>query len=218
MQNSTAGLEENGETKRIEGFSDGVFAVAITLLVLGFHNPDTLLSDRDLGRWLLGQWPELLAFVASFATIGVMWINHHRMFTYIKRADTSLLSLNLLLLLLIVFVPFPTLLLADYVLLPGQHLAALLYNGVYILLSICFNLLWRYATYTNRLLGENVNARRIQEITSQYKFGPLFYLFTFLLAWISPPVSLAANLLIAIFFALPGNLFHFQKELPLSGR
>lgn len=212
MQNAPEGLEEREETRRIEAFSDGVFAVAITLLVLGLHAPNTLLSDRDLLRWLLGQWPDYFAFVTSFATIGVMWINHHRMFTYIKRADTTLLSLNLLLLLLIVFVPFPTLLLADYIISPGQHLAALFYSGTYILLAICFNVLWRYATYRNRLVGKKSDPGKIQEITAQYRFGPIFYIVTFLLAWLSAPLSLAVNLLVALFFAFPGEKLNLRKE------
>jgi uncharacterized membrane protein len=147
--------------------------------------------------------------VTSFATIGVMWINHHRMFTHIRHADTTLMSLNLLLLMLIVFVPFPTLLMADYINYPGQHLAALLYNGIYILLAICFNILWRYAARRSWLLGEKANLGEIQAITAQYRFGPVFYMITFILAWFSAPVSLAANLLIAIYFAFPSRKFHF---------
>lgn len=210
MQNTGGDYEQGEETRRIEAFSDGVFAVAITLLVLGFHEPQTLLVDHELAQWLLEQWPVLLAFVTSFATIGVMWINHHRMFTHIKRADTTLLSLNLLLLLLIAFVPFPTLLIAEYVLVPGQHLAALLYSGTYILLAVCFNLLWRYATYGNRLMGENADRRGIQDMTAQYRFGPLFYVVTFLLAWVNAPLSLTLNLLIALFFAFPGGKYRFR--------
>ncbi len=211
MQN-TNGDAEGGETRRVEAFSDGVFAVAITLLVLGFHIPPTLLADHDLAQWLLNQWPDFFAFVTSFATIGVMWINHHRMFTHIKRADTILLSLNLLLLMLIVFVPFPTLLLAQTIVLPGQHLAALLYNITYILLAICFNVLWRYATRGNRLLGKNADMQQVQEITAQYRFGPLFYVITFLIAWFSAPISLAINLLIAVFFLSPGKNVRFSLE------
>ncbi len=215
MDNETRAPEEGVETRRVEAFSDGVFAVAITLLVLGFHIPDTLLTDRDLIHWLLGQWPDLFAFVTSFATIGVMWINHHRMFTHIKRTDTTLLSLNLLLLMLIVFVPYPTLLLAQTIILPGQHLAALLYNGTYILLAFCFNILWGYATRRRRLLGDNADIQQVQEITAQYQFGPIFYMITFVVAWFSAPISLALNLLLAVFFAFPGGEYHFKPmKLP----
>ena len=151
---------DDKETGRVEAFSDGVFAVAITLLVLNIHglpNPSNPIPDADLWNLLRDQWPIYLAFVTSFATIGVMWINHHRLFTHIKRVDTNLFALNLLLLLVIVFIPFPTALLASYITHPEYHYAALLYSATDILLAISFNLLWRYASHKNRLLDENVD-------------------------------------------------------------
>ena len=102
------------ETARIEAFSDGVFAIAITLLVLDLKVPRGMAEGRDLLAALVGQWPAYLAFVTSFATIGIMWINHHRMFTLIGRTDDGLLVLNGLLLLGVTFVPFPTGVLAEY--------------------------------------------------------------------------------------------------------
>src|SRR6059058_634663 len=130
------------ETGRVEAFSDGVFAVAITLLVLNIRPPDNLLDNKFIDE-LLGQWPTFLAFATSFFTIGIMWINHHRLFTHIMRSDTTLLVLNLLLLMVIVFVPYPTaLLVAQYTAHPDQHDAALVYSGTFIVLAICFNLLW----------------------------------------------------------------------------
>ncbi|HEX6551266.1 MAG TPA: TMEM175 family protein, partial [Ktedonobacteraceae bacterium] len=109
------GKEELKETNRLEAFSDGVFAVAITLLVLNIRTPDTLLDDARLWHELFNQWPKLAAYVTSFATIGIMWLNHHRLFLHIKRINTVLVLLNLSLLLVIVFIPVPTALLADYV-------------------------------------------------------------------------------------------------------
>src|SRR5579872_5939855 len=143
-------MEELKETGRIEAFSDGVFAVAITLLVLNLQPPKPL--QESLLIWLGQQWPAYLAFMTSFATIGVMWINHHRLFTYITHSDSTLMALNLLLLMLIVIVPFPTALLAEYIAATDpqfawdQHIAALLFNGTYVLLALCFNMLWRYST------------------------------------------------------------------------
>jgi uncharacterized membrane protein len=200
-------VEESKDTGRVEAFSDGVFAVAITLLVLNIHVPDNnrLLLDSEFWGYLGGQWPELLAFVTSFATIGIMWINHHRLFTHIKHVDTNLLAFNLLLLLVIVFIPFPTALLAQYVHYPQYHAAALLYSATNIFLAICFNLLWRYASRENRLLDKRSDPRAVQAITNQYRFGPLFYVAAFILAIIYVPASIAANLLLAIFFALPGR-------------
>ena len=196
------------ETDRLEAFSDGVFAVAITLLVLSFQPPtapDKLIDSALLG-FLYNQWPMLFAFVTSFATIGIMWINHHRLFKHIKRTDTGLLLLNLLLLLFIVFIPYPTALLAQqYALHPDQHLAAVVYSGTYVIMAICFNLLWRYTSYHNRLLGKDVDQRAVMAISRQYLFGPVFYLITFGVAWINVPACIILNFLFALFFAVPGR-------------
>lgn len=197
-------MDEAKETGRLEGFSDGVIAVAITLLVLGLQPPTAIASsDTILLHNLLLQWPNYLAFVTSFATVGVMWLNHHRMFTYIRRADTTLMALNLLLLLVIVFIPFPTSLVAQYLRYPGYHTAAAIYNGTYFLLAICFNLLFRYAAHENRLLSKEIDRDELQTMLGQFNIGPVSYLVTFALTWVSVPVSLVLNLLLAVFWALP---------------
>ena len=200
---------EEKETGRLEAFSDGVLAVAITLLVLNLKLPPDPLKDPDLWKMLSGQWSTLLAFVASFATIGIMWINHHRLFNYIRHTDTVLFLLNLLLLLVIVFIPFPTALVAQqYAAHPDQHAAAAIYSGTSIILAICYNLLWRYASHHNRLLGKNVDTRAVAAISQQYLFGPLVYLIAFGLAFINTPASIICNLLLALFFALPPRVPH----------
>ncbi|HCI81104.1 MAG TPA: DUF1211 domain-containing protein, partial [Ktedonobacter sp.] len=126
---------EEKETGRLEAFSDGVFAVAITLLVLNIKLPgfDTVTpqvySDTLLWGQLGNEWPMLAAYATSFATIGVMWLNHHKLFTHIKHTNTVLMLINLSLLLIIVFIPVPTALLAPYLLHPDFHAAAILYSG-----------------------------------------------------------------------------------------
>ena len=204
---------EDKETGRLEAFSDGVFAVAITLLILNIQPPhDFPLDDLTLLSKLLDQWPNYLAFVASFATIGVMWVNHHRLFTHIKHTDNALLGLNLLLLLVIVFIPFPTALLAQYAVYPDKHVAALLYTGTSVIMAICFYLLWRYASYHNRLLDKKADPHAVKAITNQYRFGPLVYLIVFAVAWFSAPVSIALILLLALYFALPSRRPRPQPE------
>ena len=197
---------EEKETGRVEAFSDGVFAVAITLLVLNIKIPGLDLSDDKLKQALVDELPTLAAYATSFATIGVMWLNHHRLFRHIKRNDTGLLLLNLLLLLVIVFIPVPTALVAEYLVHLNQHAAALLYSGTMVILAVCFNLLWRYASYHNRLLGKNVDARAVKAISRQYWFGPLPYLVAFTLALFNTPASLILNFLLALFFAIPPRL------------
>lgn len=192
----------DSETGRVEAFSDGVFAIAITLLILEIKIPKP--ADGALAGQLLKQWPSYFAFLISFAFIGVMWINHHRLFTHIKRCDDVLLILNLLLLLGVTVVPFPTAVLASHIRYPGQRTAALLYNGVYVFIAIVFNLLWRYAVSRNHhLLGRQVDVEAVRRISKQYAFGPLCYLLCAAIAWVSVPASLAANVFLAIFFALP---------------
>ena len=203
---------EEKETGRLEAFSDGVFAVAITLLVLTIKIPGIdvpashLPNDAQLWQILLNEWPMLAAYVTSFATIGVMWINHHRLYTHIKRTSTILMLLNLLLLLMIVFVPVPTALVAEYLVHPDQHAAALLYSGTYVIIAVCFNLLWRYASYHNRLLAKNADIRAVKAITRQYWFGPVVFLLAFMLALFSTPASLTLCFLLALFFAIPPRL------------
>ena len=109
------------ETARVEAFSDGVFAIAITLLILEIKVPSA--GSGDLGEQLLRQWPSYLSFFISFAFIGIMWIKHHRLFTHIRKSDDVLLVLNLLLLLGVTVVPFPTSVLAAHLGHPGGRTA-----------------------------------------------------------------------------------------------
>jgi len=198
-------LESTKETGRIEAFSDGVFAIAATLLVLDIKVPHDVPESTGLLNALLAQWPAYLAFVTSFATIGIMWINHHRLFNLIVRSDQLLLILNGLLLMGVTFVPFPTALLAEYIEQPEQYTAAMVYSGTFVVLAILFNLLWRYASYRNRLLDPKSDPLAVRSISWQYAFGPLLYLIAFGLAFVSGKASLAMNMLLAVFFALPAK-------------
>lgn len=201
------------ETGRIEAFSDGIFAVAITLLVLNIKPPASVLPDYGMpGLWdaLLGNWQSYLAFLTSFLTIGIMWMNYHRLFTLIRYSDDILLVLNLLLLLFIVFVPYPTMVLAEYIQ-RGSLLAAQFYSGTYVLMAICFNGLWRYASHKKRLVGKQVSDAEVRAITWQYSFGPISYLLAFGLAFWSAPVSLGFNLLLALFYLIPPRALRRAK-------
>jgi uncharacterized membrane protein len=187
------------ETARIEAFSDGVFAIAITLLILEIKIPNA--GSGDLSRQLIRQWPSYFAFVISFAFIGIMWINHHRLFTHIKRSSNTLLFLNLLPLLGVTAVPFPTAVLAQHLGTRDQRAAAILYHGTYFVIAIFFNVLWRYAS--RHLLGKDADASAADKISVQYALGPLLYLLCIALTWVNVPASLLLNILLAVFFALP---------------
>jgi TMEM175 potassium channel family protein len=193
------------ETARVEAFSDGVFAIAITLLILEIKIP--LPGPTPLSLQLLRQWPSYVSFVISFAFIGIMWMNHHRLFTHIRRCDDGLLVLNLLLLLGVTAVPFPTAVLATHLRQPGERTAVLLYNGTYVFIALCFNVLWRYAAAQKRsLLAAEVDRRSVARITRQYAFGPLLYLACLALTYVSVAASLILNGALACFFALPPHV------------
>ena len=206
------------ETGRLEAFSDGVFAVAITLLVLNIKIPPVGSSDTDLWRMLSDEWPSLVAYGTSFATIGIMWLNHQRLFVHIKRTNTVLLFINLLLLSIIVFIPVPTALLAEYLVRLDQHTAAIVYCGTFLLMACCFNLLWRYASYHNRLLGKSVDTRSVTAISRQYLFGPLLYLIIFGVAWFNTLACIILSFILALFFALPGRpLRSLPEKVEMEG-
>jgi uncharacterized membrane protein len=192
---------EAKETGRVEAFSDGVFAIAITLLGFTFKVPSA--AGAHLATALAASWPALLAFVTSFMTIGILWINHHRLFTHIRKVNHSLLLLNGFLLMTITMVPFATTILAEYLGRPGERTAAIVYSGLFVLVTISFNVLWRYSSRRLRLLDRSVDRRTIRRINLQYGFGPLAYLISSGIAFVNVWASLAANILFAAFFALP---------------
>jgi uncharacterized membrane protein len=194
------------ETGRVEAFSDGVFAIAMTLLILDVKVPRADATAGPLLQALGRQWPNFLAYLTSFGTILVMWVNHHRMFTHIRRVDQAFLFLNGLLLLLVTFIPFPTGLVAEYIEHPEARTAAAILSATYFALALAFNLLWGYASSGGRLLDARTNLARAQEITKQYRFGPISYLVAFGLAFVSVPASLALIALLALFFAFTGAL------------
>src|SRR4051794_13556034 len=134
---------------RILAFSDSVFAIAITLLVLDLRvTPDA----HDLGRSLRDAWPHYLSYALSFFTIGVVWAQHHGLFRLIRRSDHVFLLINVLFLLWLAALPFPTGVLAEYLGKDGEQTAMLFYVGTWIVGTIPFNVLWRYAASGDRLL------------------------------------------------------------------
>jgi TMEM175 potassium channel family protein len=191
------------ETARVEAFSDGVFAIAITLLVLEFkvpHLPHEA-SSRELFRALLDLWPSMIAFLGSFVAILIMWINHHGLFRLIHNIDSRFLFANGFILLMVTFVPFPTAVLAEYLGRPGERAAAALYIGTYVVVSIAFNVFWATAT-KRRLIKHTVPATVIARIRGAYRFGLLVYTASTLLALWNAPLGLAACLSLWIYWSV----------------
>lgn len=205
---------EEKETGRLEAFSDGVFAIAITLLILQIPLPAVTKNGPSLLTLLGGQWALYLAYIVSFMTILIMWVNHHTIFRLIHRSDQFFLVLNGLLLMVITFVNYPMAILAESLqgqdlhkggLISDQKTAALFYSGTFIVIAIIYNVLWRYASHNRRLLSRSADPLIVETITRQYRFGPLFYVASFLLAFVSVWASLGLNLLLAIYFAFTGR-------------
>ena len=191
------------DTARVEAFSDAVFAIAMTLLVLDLKAPAGAAGSAELARELARQWPAYLAFVTSFATILIMWINHHRMFALVGRTDDRLLLLNGLLLLGVTLVPFPTALVATYLARDGERMAAILYSGLFAAIAVGYNLLWRSAAGTRRLIRPEADHESVKQLLDAYRYGPLWYCIALVLAVVNVTASLLVNLGLAIFFALP---------------
>lgn len=200
------------ETARLEAFSDAVFAIAITLLALELRVPQLpeAADGATLGRALLAEWPGYLAFVISFGTILVMWINHHWLLRIITRSDQVFLLLNGLLLMLITAVPFPTSLASSYLRRPGAPLAVAVWSTYFAVIAIAFNILWRYARRGRRLIGPDVPQALIDSVHRRYRFGPLLYLAAAVLALVFVPLSVAANVGLAVLFAIP----HPARSVP----
>lgn len=184
---------------RIKAFSDGVFAIAITLLILDIKAPPNI-APGQLSAALLKLWPYYLAFVTSFWTIGMMWINHHRVFALIKRSDDTLVVLNLLLLMGVTWVSFPTAVLAEHLRGPDQRIAAVVYSGTFLFIALMFNAILWYAIRRGHVSRETNPSH---PITRQYAFGPIFYAALLAVGIVNAIACLLLSALLAIFFALP---------------
>jgi uncharacterized membrane protein len=210
-ETETEGEAEDSGTGRLEAFSDGVFAIAVTLLVLQLKVPEIDLATKklpNLANFVVDQWAAFLAYAISFLTILIMWLNHHNIFKLIRRSNHTFIMLNGVLLMLITFVNYPTALLAP-ALTSGtaddKQLAALIYTGTFVVTAVFYNVLWRYATHNGRLLGKNADRKLVAQITREYRLGPLVYLVAFLLAFVYVPASLALTAALAVYFALSGR-------------
>jgi len=162
-------------TGRLEAFSDGVFAIAITLLVLEIRLPEDW--EKDLGGTLIGLWPSYFAYVVTFLLVGMIWMNHHRMFHFIHRTDGLLLALNVLLLMDVAFLPFPTHVLAEALHADhGTQMAAVFYGIVLVIGGIFYNAVWWYSSLGHRHLGEHITPAEARSLRWRWGMGPVLYL------------------------------------------
>jgi len=187
---------------RLETFADGVFAIAATLLIL-----DVRVGTGDLGTNLAHIWPSYAAYAVSFITIGIIWINHHRVFTQIRHVDRLFLLLNVAFLMTVAFIPFPTSLIASQFREGDLEPAALAYGATLTITAIFFNGLWFYAASGHRLLRADADPRVVSGISRSYLPGPFIYLAATLIALVSPVASVVLFGVIAVFYIVESSVF-----------
>jgi uncharacterized membrane protein len=189
---------------RLEAFSDGVIAVAITLLALNLPVPSPT-APGALAHHLGEQWPHFAAYVVSFATIGIIWVNHHAMLRRIVGVDHAILTLNLALLLTIGVLPFSTALMAEYLKAShGQNLAAVIYGGSFLLMSIAFLAMQQHLLRAKQyLLADYLTPELRRTVLRRNATGLPPYVVATLAGIVSPYITLGICAAIAVFYAAP---------------
>ncbi len=192
---------------RLETFCDGVFAIAITLLVLDLRVPEV--GTGSLADALWHEWPSVVAFVVSFMLIGIMWVNHHTLMRHFEFVDRAFLFINLAFLMVVAFVPFPTGVVAESLKAPRTDAnlttAALFYGLTSLVLALMFNAVWHYGRL--RLMSESADPAEASGITRTYTVAPVLFVLAILLAFVNPYASLAMYALLAATFILNSSLF-----------
>jgi uncharacterized membrane protein len=193
------GLHSKLAFDRLVFFSDAVFAIAITLLALELRLPEGIVAGDDaLWRAILGLWPRYLSFLVSFLVIGLFWIGHHRMFRLINRFDDALLWINLLFLMCIVVIPYPTSVLGEH---PGTRPAVILYAGILATTGLLQTGIWLYATTGRRLVDTTLpdaQYRLLVHLVTARVFGsPMVFLVSMAIAYRWPTAAMYCWILIA---------------------
>jgi uncharacterized membrane protein len=200
---------------RVEAFSDGVFAIAITLLVLTIAQP----SDyRNLSHELLARWPSLAAYVVSFAVIGIMWMNHHTVFSHLERIDRGMSYRNLLLLMSIVFIPYPTGVFGEALRQGhGAKTAAVFYSATMAFNGFSWSALWLYASRGRRLLRPEFPESQRRTSTFLFVIGGFVYTLAIGVALLSAYACLAFHGALALYYAFDPISRRVERELGPSG-
>jgi len=190
------------ETSRVEAFSDGVFAIALTLLILGIKVPDldNFASNVKLFHALVNLWPSYFAFILSFTAVLIMWINHHGFFKYLKKINSAFLFTNGFLLLTVTFINYPTAVLAKYFNTQAFNIASAFYCGSMVLVSVAYNLLWFSSAFKRKLVKDEITDVLIIKIRNAYWFGFFIYLSAFIISFFLPFIGLSICISLWIFW------------------
>ncbi len=186
--------------RRLEAFSDGVFAIAITLLVLDLAVPAK--EHGGLAAALGRQWPAYFAYLVSFLVIGIIWVNHHGMFAKVRTVNRPVLFVNLALLLVVSALPFPTRLIAEYLTAGGtdSHVAAAVYSATMLAMGLVFGGLWLILSRDGALLHEHLDPAASRAAVRRFGLGNLFYLIAVGLSFVNAIATLALHAVIAIYY------------------
>ena len=188
-------------TGRLEAFSDGVFAIAVTLLILDIGVSGT--AGHDLLGAIRSLWPSYLAYVASFSTIGAAWLGHNAITEYLDRADAAFVRLNLLLLLVVSFLPFPTRLVAEFIRQDKAERVAVTFYGIVLVLATTMLLvLWRYAVRA-KLVRPDLADEEIELLTERLTPGLGAYLVLIVSGLFVPVIAVIGFLGIALYYIIP---------------
>lgn len=194
-------------TGRLETFADGVLAIAATLLILSVDSQVSSGTTR-LGHDLLRIWPSYAAYAVSFVTIGVIWVNHHTVMNQVRLVDRAFLLQNIVFLLCVAFIPFPTRLLAEHIRTTGATTAAVSYGVTLTVTAVMFNVIWLYASGGGgRLLRTDRDEAVVRGITRSYRPGPFMYLAATLVALASATAAGVLYLMITVFYVVESSVF-----------
>lgn len=197
-------------THRIEGFSDGYFAIVITLLAIELRIPPE--DNARLLAALRDLWPVGLSYIVAFVNIYILWVSHHELMRLVRKADTKFLYMNGALLLGVAVIPFGASLVSEFLETGDAHLAVALFTGALLWVALWFNLIWLYlASHPDRLLS-SIKRRDRRRIVRTYLATLALYGTAFLLAWFIPFISLLIALGLAVFFAVIDRLSGFASE------
>lgn len=210
--NDTAG-QTGLSTSRLETLTDGIFAIAMTLLVLNLQVPQipAALVAARLPHALEALWPRVLSFILSFVVVGVYWVGHHNQFHYIRRVDRSFMWLNILFLLAIAFIPFSAGLLGAYV---RQQVVVAIYGLNLVAVGATLSLIWRYATTHHRLVDADLPPQAVRAGGRRILLGVGLYLLAVALAFINTWLSVAMYILVPLLYILPGRIDRYCLGRP----
>ena len=202
------------ETVRIENFSDAVFAIAITLLVLDLHVPNSemIKNGSDLWNYLKNDWASFLAFTLSFFSIFIMWVNHHKIFKQIYSRNTAIMFSNGLILFLVSAVSYPTALLARFFNGEASSAVVAIYTGIFVLINLSYNLLWFLASHNRKYLRPEITNLAIKKLRNNYLYGFPTYLIAFGMSFQFPTIALIISMLLWIFWAISSGKIDISKE------